>query len=423
MEYPEWIDVKNIPLSNYQVSPYNKGVKNKTTGKILTGTVKKTGYICYHLQNDQGKSQMIYGHRLVALSCFGLPDNETKRHVNHKDKNRSNNHVNNLEWVTPKENSIHKNLNGTNQKGNPKYERRVIQIKDGEIIARFNNLSEASKETGVDISTISSLALGRITRDYGFEFKYEEIVDIEGEIWKEFETKYMISNMGRMKKNDRLLHGHKDSFGYIIFNINKKARRAHVLVAELFCENFDNKPIVNHINGKKDDNRFINLEWVTSKENRVHAVETGLVKQKKVIMLDKDGNKVKQFNSPKDVGEYIGCTRNKIYKEIYRKNGINGYYFIYEGTDISDWNEYITKPPPKIPNRKIKRVIMIDEDGNEVMFFNSVEEASKSIGCTRQRIYDVLCKRLKESGHYFKYEDEDDFDWVSYLEKKKNIGK
>lgn len=68
--------------------------------------------------------------------------------------------------------------------------------------------------------------------------------------------------------------------GYACVSLTKdnqaKSFRVHRLVAKEFIPNPDNKPEVNHLNGKKSDNWLTNLEWCTCKENREHALKLGL---------------------------------------------------------------------------------------------------------------------------------------------------
>ena len=72
----------------------------------------------------------------------------------------------------------------------------------------------------------------------------------------------------------------KDKDGYMNVCLSHQGKHwtihVHRLVANAFIPNPDNKPEVNHKNGKKHDNNVSNLEWSTAKENVQHAYSTGL---------------------------------------------------------------------------------------------------------------------------------------------------
>lgn len=98
----------------YKIS--NKG-RVRSTGGILTPTDNGKGYLIIGLCKD-GKRKNFYIHRLVAEAFIDNP--EKKPVVNHKDYNTRNNDVNNLEWVTQKENIAHSINNMRGKKHNSK---------------------------------------------------------------------------------------------------------------------------------------------------------------------------------------------------------------------------------------------------------------------------------------------------------------
>ncbi|MGD2273203.1 HNH endonuclease [Bacillus wiedmannii] len=87
------------------ISYGNYGSDVPGEAKELKQYEKTGGYLNVALMNSIGKTKYLRVHRLVALAF--IPNPSEKTYVNHIDENRKNNHVNNLEWVTPKENNLH----------------------------------------------------------------------------------------------------------------------------------------------------------------------------------------------------------------------------------------------------------------------------------------------------------------------------
>ena len=96
-------EVKGLPRRVYR----RDGIKGAMLDeRMLKGAINSSGYLTVTLSlNSKQNSRFI--HRLVAEAFIENPNGCEQ--VNHKDRNKLNNHVENLEWVTPQENSAHGN--------------------------------------------------------------------------------------------------------------------------------------------------------------------------------------------------------------------------------------------------------------------------------------------------------------------------
>lgn len=165
------------------------------------------------------------------------------------------------------------------------------------------------------------------------------VPDLEGEIWKDilgYEGIYLVSNKGRVKRimhrknvTNKIINSTKKANDYIFVcltlnGINKDFKTSR-LVAIAFIPNPENKPQVNHLNGK-DDNTVESLKWNTSKENIRHAWDTGLSKPKigelngNSVLNEKDVLEIRASSlSPLELSYKYNVLREQIYKVLRRE--------------------------------------------------------------------------------------------------------
>lgn len=163
---------KDIPGTEgeYKISNHGK-VMTAKTGRILAPAIDERGYerVCLFKMDRRRRYKV---HRLVAITFIPNPNN--KEQVNHKDGNKRNNSVDNLEWVTNDENMTHSRATGLHDNHKAwcdSHKKRIIatHIKSGEEIA-FDSILAAKKALGT--THIQEVLRGLRYEAKGYTFRY-----------------------------------------------------------------------------------------------------------------------------------------------------------------------------------------------------------------------------------------------------------
>lgn len=184
-----WKDIKGFE-NHYQVSNY--GRVRSMTKKVNTGMynqeyaikkgkiIKPSSYRGYYLLTLSKENKRITKpiHRLVAQTFIPNPNNLPQ--VNHKNGVKTDNRVENLEWVSCKENVRHAWQTGLISETNIKKKLKVMrlsrmkpiaQYKNGILVEKFDSLQQAEEKTKIGHKNISSVIRGRSKTAGGYEWK------------------------------------------------------------------------------------------------------------------------------------------------------------------------------------------------------------------------------------------------------------
>ena len=268
--------MKKIIINNketYFSIDENGKVFNNKTQTYLKGTIRG-GYHYYDLRFGN-KKHSISAHRLVAEAFlendFNFPI------VHHKDNNRLNNNINNLEWTS----------------------------------YSYNNLSSNKLAT---------------TNNYNGKL-------INSNKWRNYQGSiYNISDKGQVlnTKTNKIMKGKKTSTGYVEYCLNidkkKKSYLAHRLVYDCFKGIESSLTVINHKDGNKLNNNIENLEEISRSENTIHGI---YVLNKKVYQLDKEKNLIRTFSSCAKAAEEMNVKPQTINAAIHKKHCSCGYYWSY----------------------------------------------------------------------------------------------
>lgn len=136
--------------------------------KILTPQMEKNGYIRFVLSKN-GKMYRILAHRAVAETF--IENYSNKSQVNHKDGNKLNNRVENLEWVSAQENTLHSLKNNLRK---PQKVKKIAQFdKNMQFIKLWNSAKDIELELKIHTSHIYSCCNNKLKQAKGYIWKYE----------------------------------------------------------------------------------------------------------------------------------------------------------------------------------------------------------------------------------------------------------
>lgn len=160
-----WKDINRYE-GLYKISNFGK-VMSLTRNKLLT--INKTGEYDYVFLSKNGQFKIKKIHRLVAEAFIPNPNN--LECVNHRDENKRNNRVDNLEWCTKKYNCNYGKRNEKMSKSKSKY--KIVQKdKNNNIIKIWNSIWDLEHNTSYNKWVIRQCCKNKCKTVYGYKWEY-----------------------------------------------------------------------------------------------------------------------------------------------------------------------------------------------------------------------------------------------------------
>lgn len=174
-----------------------------------------------------------------------------------------------------------------------------------------------------------------------------------------YEGYYEVSDSGLVRSLDRIIsvarHGYRrirgkimkptvNNEGYMVVHLRRDGTTfvafIHRLVAQAFIPNPYNYPVVNHINGNKQNNEVTNLEWATYTENNIHALLNHLRQPRgtMIAMVTGCGYIERLFRSSYDAARVTGISHSMISRCLLERTRTAGGFHWVKFAECNDYS-------------------------------------------------------------------------------------
>lgn len=321
----KWIFVKDY--EDYMTSEFGD-IYSIKSNIILKQTMSFTGYYVVNLINKNGV-KILQIHRIVYNSFKGIVDNENNV-IDHIDRNRLNNHIDNLREVS-------KSVNSSNREFLEQTKNKIFQYTlEGDLVKEWVSIKEICEKLKYDKTIVSDCYLGRTKSAYDFKWVNAGIVK---DIYNFFDIKtnfgetysnYKINKKGQIINKYNKLLRYNAATGYnsvalVSDNNIIKTLLVHRLVAMTFLLNPNNYEMVNHKDENKLNNNVDNLEWCDAKYNITYSCG------KKINQIDIETNNIlKTYESTRDAYRELGKIYNPNIRLVCEGKRQTAYGFKWE---------------------------------------------------------------------------------------------